>query len=149
MSVSLLTQNPPQGWENFFFNSSTSNSSGRVPISVSGTTTLTTSNTVNITSLGSAYNITLPAPSNGLNVKFTIVQTLIGAVTIKSASANIFGNLLSSDGTQVAASPITVGKTNVIVGTTSIPGDSLSFYSEGTNWFIEAVTGVHGSLTVS
>lgn len=124
-------------------------------VPITSATTVSASNSgkkFTIANSGSAYSITLPAPTTqGLNFNFIVQSALNAAVTITASSAIIQGNLLSSNGTAVTGGAIlnSSPKTNVIIGTTANPGDSYSFYANGSRWIVLGFTAVNTSVTVS
>jgi hypothetical protein len=125
-------------------------------VTISGATTITVAqsgcifNVIN--NISAAYTITLPStPINGLYYKFIIGENLNeGAITITSTplTDNIIGNYLSSDGTAVTHGNLNDGCTNIILGTTTIIGDSLEIWCNG-YWVVRGITSVHGSVTFS
>lgn len=121
-------------------------------VSVSSGTSLTAAqigSIVMVSNGGSAYTINLPALASGNKFVFYIKSTLNAAVTITAPSACVFGTVLSSDGTAVTGGSITSAKTNVIIGTGAITGDRYEYYSDGTHYLVNGVTGAHGSPTFS
>lgn len=98
---------------------------------------------------GSTYNITLPAPASGVNFTFIVGAAIGHAVTLKSNAANVYGNIVSSDGTAVTSGNITSAITNVVLGSTAAVGDKYTYISDGTNYYVFGSTGTHGSVTFS
>jgi hypothetical protein len=118
-------------------------------LQITGTITLTIpeSGTIfDITAAG-AYTITLPSPTPGTTFTFIIAGVLAGAVTIHSSIANIVGNVIASNATQVANSPL-VGNSNVIIGTTASVGDTYVFYADS-RWVLRGLVGLNTSVTFS
>jgi len=143
MSISQLLV--PNNFSLFISNSTVTSKSA----SVAATTTLTSANSGEIISLitnAGAVTLNLPALQAGLNFNIFVQHALANAVTIKSPSAVINGNVLSNDGTPIAT---ITNKTNVILGTTSVIGDWFDITCDGTLYYIVGATSVHGSVTTS
>lgn len=119
---------------------------------ISAAATLQTANsgqTLLIQNTDSSYDITLPAPLQGVNYKFFLLNSPVAAITITAGSALIVGSLLSSDGTGVTGGNITSPITNIIIGTDAKAGDSYSFFGSGSQWYITGITSDSSSVTVS
>ena len=100
-----------------------------------------------VDSAGGAYEITLPAPTQGIRYDFVVKEdTPTGAVTIKATGALIYGRFLEGE---VDTSSDANGQTNVIIGTAANTGDSVRLVSDGTYWYAQGVTALDGSITVS
>lgn len=104
---------------------------------------------ITIQNTGIAYTITLPSATIGYYFEFYVGGTLSNAVTIASTTSNVFGSVVSSDGTAVSGGNLTSAKTAVILGTTAGKGDRYTFYSDGVSWYLTGVTNTHGSVTFS
>jgi len=107
-----------------------------------------------IDSAGGAYEITLPSPTRGIRYDFVVKEhTPTGAVTIKATSAIIFGRVLEGEVDTSSDAPGSdadgTGKTNFIIGTSAVQGDSFRLVCDGTSWYAQGVTALDGSVTVS
>ena len=74
-----------------------------------------------VDSAGGAYEITLPAPTQGIRYDFVVKEdTPTGAVTIKATGALIYGRFLEGEvdtSSDANGSAGATGQTNVIIGT--------------------------------
>jgi|TARA_R110000764_G_scaffold98891_1_gene183357 hypothetical protein len=106
-----------------------------------------------VDSAGGAYEITLPAPTQGIRYDFVVKEdTPTGAVTIKATGALIYGRFLEGEvdtSSDANGSAGATGQTNVIIGTAANTGDSVRLVSDGTYWYAQGVTALDGSITVS
>lgn len=89
---------------------------------------------------------TLPAPAAGLNFTFIVTAAPSGAsYTVVGASGTpIHGMVLSKDLNGATDSATTAGTgvlTLTFVDSKSQKGDRADFVSDGTDWFVKAVTG--------
>ena len=127
--------------------------SGNVIEKVTTATTFTASDSGKVFALdaaGGAYTITLPAVAPGINYKFVVQEnTPTGDITIKAAAAVIYGNLCLQADTDEDNRLACAGKTNILVDTTALLGDSLELVSDGTYWYAIGLTQVVGGFTVS
>jgi len=86
---------------------------------------------------GTAHTVTLPAPTSG--VCYTIVLASAAAHKVFTAGTNVFQgqNLHSSAGTTVAIVDLRAkGK----LTTAGVIGDLIELWSDGTNWYVSALT---------
>jgi hypothetical protein len=102
-----------------------------------------------IKNTGSAYTLDIPVPSPNTMFKFIVSGDLTSAVTISAPGEYILGSVLSSDGTAVTDGAIIAPITNVIIGNSAAIGDVYSFFADGSYWYLQGITGIHGSVTFS
>lgn len=82
-----------------------------------------------------AFTITLPPVQNGLNFYFFIKQpaSATGHVIAVSGSVSMFGKVSPTG----AASASTAGKGRINTQATSVVGDALLVWCDGTSWYSE------------
>ena len=104
-------------------------------------------------SAGGAYEITLPSVSIGLQYKLFVVEdTPTGAITIAAGSAIMYGRVLEGEvdtSDDAPGSSGATGQSNFIIGTAANRGDWISLISDGVYWYVNGVTALDGSVTVS
>lgn len=104
-----------------------------VPASASGATIL-------LGNPAAASTIALPALSAGLNFRFVATATLTSTstITINAPSACYQGGIIITAGTPTVLS--VHGSTHIVlVVSGSLPGDTLSVFSDGTSYFVTGV----------
>lgn len=120
----------------------------------SGIETVTATNVITAAESGATFFLnsstefvsTLPAPAAGLKFTFIVVGAPSGAsYTVVGASGTpIHGMVLSKDLNGATDSGATAGTgvlTLTFVDGKSVKGDRADFISDGTDWFVVAVTG--------
>ena len=93
---------------------------------------------------------TLPAPAAGLTYTFIVTGAPAGAnyTIVTTSSANVMaGACLSAAGD--ASSWLGDADTVTFVASQAVPGDFVSFHSDGTSWFVTGVTKVAAGCTVT
>lgn len=104
-------------------------------------------------SAGGAYTITLPSVSVGLQYKLFVVEdTPTYAITIAAGSAIMYGRVLEGEvdtEDDAPGSSGATGQSNFIIGTAANRGDWISLISDGVYWYVNGVTALDGSVTVS
>ena len=96
---------------------------------------------------------TLPAPSAGLHYRFIngAPAALSGSVQINTnvAAAILYGQLITGPTDGVALQAI-AGSTQIrFLTAVSLLSDVIDLYSDGTSWFVNAVSQVAGGITLS
>jgi len=119
------------------------------------TTTLTADDSGKIFTLdsaGGAYDVNLPAVTDAAGCVFTFVvkeDTPTADITLKSNGANIFGNLAIQSDTNEDNRVACAGVTNVLVDTTALQGDSVTFVGTGTMYVVSGFGQVQTAFTTS
>lgn len=116
-------------------------------VSISSSQTMTGADSGKVYFLAGADGgtITLPAPEAGYNFKFVMTENNpTTAFTIDAGSGLLFGNLQNAAGFSRANND-----QNVVFGTTSVRGDVADLVSDGTYWYVFAVTPISGAITFS
>lgn len=100
---------------------------------------------------------TLPAPAAGLKYDFVVTAAPSGAsytvVTAQAGSACeiMIGHVLTSGFADSGSDVETTagGTTLTFVNSVSVIGDRASFISDGTNWYVSAITAVEAGITIT
>ena len=103
-------------------------------------------------SAGGAYDVNLPAVADAAGCVFTFVvkeNTPTADITLKSDAANIFGNLAIQSDNNEDNRVACAGVTNVLIDTTALQGDSVTFIGTGTMYVVSGFGQVQGAFTVS
>ena len=91
--------------------------------------------------------------SVGLQYKLFVVEdTPTGAITIAAGSAIMYGRVLEGEvdtSDDAPGSSGATGQSNFIIGTAANRGDWISLISDGVYWYVNGVTALDGSVTVS
>jgi hypothetical protein len=117
---------------------------------VTATNVITASETGSTFFLNSATEFvsTLPAPAAGLRFTFIVTAAPVGSsyTVVTASSANVIvGNQNSVAGD--AGDSGSTDDTVTFVAGSSVAGDRIECYSDGTNWFIYAVSRVAAGIT--
>ena len=120
------------------------------------TETVTTTNVITAAESGTTFFLnaaggftsTLPAPAAGLRYTFIVktAPTTAYIVTTNSGDNILYGTTLDIVGELVYGS---AQDTVNFVASTSVVGDRLEVFSDGTNWYYEAKSGADGGITTS
>ena len=113
-------------------------------------TTLTAADSGNIFMLDAASTlaVTLPSVAVGLQYHF-IVADSTAVCTIGAGSAIILGNLEQQSDTNENNRVACAGVSNVIIGTTALQGDSISFVSDGVKWYVVGHSSIQTAVSTS
>lgn len=96
---------------------------------------------------------TLPAPAAGLNYKFFVADAPESAdYTIVTAGAPdqiLAGQVFCNAGTDEDSEAAATATTITFVGGTSVIGDSVDVWSDGTSWFARGFCNATGGITIT
>lgn len=94
------------------------------------------------------FTVTLPTTAAGLVYRFIVKTAPTTAYIVLSATAdNIYGSVNSSSGAAEDTTTADPGDQMNFVASTAMIGDSADFWSDGTNWYARAFTGVTLGVT--
>ena len=92
--------------------------------------------------------VTLPSAKAGLHYKFIVTDSTTTS-TIGAGSAIIYGNLEQQSDTAENNRVACAGVSNIIIGTTALQGDSISFLSDGTSWYVTGHSSIQTAVSTS
>ena len=109
--------------------------------------------------LGKGFSLALPTPERGLHYKFilrapSIANNAAAAIKIHSTSDGtngsplIIGNV-HGHGNDDGANVVAVKKEILFVKNVATAGDMAEMWSDGTNWYLDAIYDVDGSITLT
>jgi hypothetical protein len=91
----------------------------------------------------------LPPVQDGLEFTFVVQNTLTSFIGILSQTPNnVYGNIISSDGTAVTGGSISA-KTNITIMLPAKIGDTYKYCCDGVKWYLNGVTGDHTSVSIT
>lgn len=96
------------------------------------------------------FTSTLPAPAAGLSYTFIVKATATSngyTITTNGGANIIYGvQVVAATG---AADTASADDTVVFAATNALPGDRAHFVSDGTNWYMTAITAAVNAITIS
>ena len=109
--------------------------------------------------LGKGFSLALPTPERGLHYKFilrapSIANNAAAAIKIHSTSDGtngsplIIGNV-RGHGNDEGANVVAVKGVVTFVHNKATAGDMAEMWSDGTNWYLDAIYDVDGSITLT
>ena len=132
---------------------------GNVTGTVTGTAlveTVTATNVITAAESGTTYFLsalagfasTLPAPASGLTFSFIVITapTSNGYTILTNASANIMSGTHDVTATG-GGSAIALADTITLVANSAVAGDRVDVISNGTYWYVTAVSTLKASIT--
>lgn len=96
--------------------------------------------------LAGGFDVTLPAPLNGVEYEFIVQTAPTTAYTVTATGNIVYGTLSMPTGGVVAVAAKDV--TSFVANTAAI-GDRVKMKSDGTNWYATGFTGVNGGITIA
>ena len=119
-------------------------------VASTATQTLTAAQSGSVITLDAAagFATTLPAPAAGLNFVFFVktAPTSVGYTILTNAGANIMYGTHSVTATG-GGTAIAAADTITVVANSAVIGDHVSITSDGTNWYVDAVSTLKASIT--
>ena len=96
---------------------------------------------------------TLPLPAAGLHYRFIngSAGALNGSVQINTngAAGILYGNVIGGPVNGIALLAVSANTQTRFLTAASLVGDFIDLISDGTNWYVNAVTRVGGAITVT